>query len=120
MFYLGIEGERLADVSFEAWDYGPVAPTVYRQVRMFGSSPIKNVFFDARPFAPESKRRKLLSDSCRDLLPMKPGELVEITHWKNGAWAANYVPGVKGIQIPDNEISKEYQSRVRAEQIKPD
>ena len=120
MFYLGMTGERLADVSFEAWDYGPVAPEVYRQVRSFGSSPIKNVFFNARRFAEGSSRRKLLSDACRDLLPMKPGELVEITHWENGAWAEKYVPGVRGIKIPDNSIIQEYQSRVRAKQIKPD
>jgi len=118
MFFLGMTGERLADVSFEAWDYGPVAPEVYRQVRSFGSSPIKNVFFEARPFAETSSRLKLLKDACRDLLPLTPAELVEITHWKEGAWAANYVPGAKGTKIPDNAIVNEYEARVRAKQIK--
>jgi uncharacterized phage-associated protein len=120
MFYLGKTGERLADVSFEAWDYGPVAPDVYRQVRSFGASPIKNVFYDARPFAQESPRRKVLADACRDLLAMKPSELVEITHWKNGAWSENYVPGVRGIKIPDSSIIKEFNSRLGVKPIKPD
>jgi len=44
MCYLGLEHDRLADTAFEAWDYGPVSPKVYRQVRMFGSSPIRDVF----------------------------------------------------------------------------
>ena len=119
MVCLGIEGERLADVSFEAWDYGPVAPRVYRQVRMFGSSPIGNVFLDAKPFSPTSKRREILSDTCNKLLKMTPGELVEITHWENGAWAKNYVPGVRGIKIPDSAIIDEYRERIRAD-LTPD
>jgi uncharacterized phage-associated protein len=76
MYYLGLRGERLADVGFEAWDYGPVAPKIYRQVRMFGSRPIKDVFYSALPFAAESERKKVLSDVCRDLLALRPGQLV--------------------------------------------
>jgi len=114
MYYLGIKGERLADLAFEAWDYGPVAPKVYAQVRMFGSGPIKDVFYGARPFSPGSKRRQVLEEVCRDLIPMRPGQLVEITHWSEGAWAKNYVPGSKGIRIPDIAIANEYRARVAA------
>lgn len=120
MCYLGLENDRLADTAFEAWDYGPVAPKVYRQVRMFGSSSIRDVFFEARPFSATSKRRGILADACRDLLPLRPGELVEITHWAKGAWARNYVPGVRGTRIPDSEIIQEFNERIRAGTITPD
>jgi uncharacterized phage-associated protein len=120
MVYLGMTNERLADTGFEAWDYGPVAPSVYRQVRMFGSSPIKDIFIDARPFSANSKRRDVLSDACRDLLSLRPGELVEITHWNQGAWAKNYVPGAKGLRIPDSAIIEEYRARLKAGHIKED
>jgi uncharacterized phage-associated protein len=120
MCYLGLEGERLADTAFEAWDYGPVSPRVYRQVRMFGSSPIRDVFFEALPFSESSKRREILADACRDLLPLRPGELVEITHWENGAWAKNYIPGVRGTRIPDAAIIQEFHERIKAGQIQPD
>lgn len=120
MIYLGVEGDRLADVSFEAWDHGPVVPKVYRQVRRFGASSIKNVFDESRPFSPSSRRRQVLSDVCRDLLPMKPAQLVEITHWEEGAWAAHYEPGIRGIRIPDSAILREYNARVRAGHVTPD
>jgi uncharacterized phage-associated protein len=120
MCYLGLEHDRLADTAFEAWDYGPVSPKVYRQVRMFGSSPIRDVFFEARPFSVTSKRREILADACRDLLPLRPGELVEITHWEKGAWARNYIPGVRGTRIPDSAIIQEFNERIRAGQIKHD
>ena len=119
MAYFGCEKERLADLSFEASDYGPVAPVVYRQVRMFGAAPIKDVFSDARPFSPTSQRRRILSDVCRDLLPLRPGQLVQITHWEEGAWAKNYVPGAKGTRITDSAIIEEFNARVRVGQIKP-
>jgi uncharacterized phage-associated protein len=120
MFCLGMTGERLADLSFEAWDHGPVAPRVYRRVRMFGASPISNVFDEARPFAQQSKRREILVDACKDLLPLRPGELVEITHWHKGAWAKYYEPGSRGIRIPDSAIIDEYTARIKAGHVKPD
>jgi uncharacterized phage-associated protein len=61
MIYMGhTAGGRLADGSFEAWDYGPVEPSVYRKVRMFGSDPISNVFFGARVFSKDDERRRIL------------------------------------------------------------
>jgi uncharacterized phage-associated protein len=113
MIHMGrADGERLAAASFEAWDYGPVAPALYRKVRMFGSSPIQDVFFEARSFTKTDPRRALLDEVCKDLLHLRPGELVEITHWDRGAWAQHYEPGVRGIKIPDNDIAAEYRKRL--------
>ena len=120
MCYLGVKGERLTEVGFEAWDYGPVAPKVYNQVRMFGSHAIKNVFYSALPFAEDSERKQMISDVCRDLLPLRPGALVEITHWEGGAWAKTYVPGQKGLRIADSAIIDEYKARIDAGHFTPD
>ena len=119
MAYYGLHNDRLTDLNFEAWEYGPVAPRVYRQVRMFGASPIRDVFTEALPFASGSARLEVLQDVCRDLLPFPPGDLVEITHWGGGAWAKYYEPGVKGIRIPDHALAEEFAARVKDGQIKP-
>ena len=114
MYHMGRHsGERLVDTSFEAWDYGPVSPSLYRKARMFGSSPIQDVFYEARRFKDDDARRAELVQVCDELLPLKPGALVDITHWSQGAWAKNYVPGIRGIVIPDGEIAAEYESRLR-------
>jgi uncharacterized phage-associated protein len=113
MIYMGhVGGKRLADASFEAWDYGPVEPTVYRKVRMFGSEPISNVFYNARVFNKEDERRNVIIDVSRDLLRRRASELVEITHWDKGAWAEHYVPGIRGIRIPDDAILAEFRRRI--------
>lgn len=111
-------GEPLADAHFEAWDYGPVEPTVYRKVRMFGSGPIQDVFTEARPFKQTDPRRALLKQVCADLLPRRAGELVEITHWKDGAWARHYEAGARGTPIPNADIVAEYHDRIRGGRLK--
>lgn len=114
MGYMGLHsGARLADAEFEAWDYGPVEPNLYRKVRMFGSSPVQNVFFQARPFKPDDERLEFIVNATDRLLKLRPGDLVDITHWSKGAWAKSYVPGTKGIKIPDKDILEEYNARAQ-------
>ena len=111
-------GKSLFSGAFEAWDYGPVEPDVYRRVRMFGAGPIQNVFFNALAFRVDDVRKALIDEVCVDLLRKKPGELVEITHWEKGAWATHYEPGTKGIKIPDSDIFKEYTDRIASGKFK--
>lgn len=113
MIYMGRhDGARLIDAEFQAWDYGPVIPELYKRVRMFGAGYIRDVFFAARPFKPDDHRRETLDYVADGLLHLRPGELVDITHWKHGAWASNYVSGIRSITIPDRDIAAEYHRRI--------
>lgn len=113
MVYMGQhEGDRLMNATFEAWDYGPVIPSVYNQVRSFGAGPIKDVFYNASPIMDE-ERRNLLDDAYDHLSKVTAGQLVSITHWKYGAWAKTYVPGSRGVVIPDDAIYAEARERDR-------
>ena len=113
MYYMGKSGgARLAEARFEAWEYGPVEPVLYRKVRRFGSDPIEDVFYEARTFRDDDPRRTALDQVCASLLPLRAGALVNITHWKEGAWARTYVPGGRNIPIPDSAIIAEYKERV--------
>jgi uncharacterized phage-associated protein len=106
-------GERLVAADFEAWDYGPVTPSLYHKVKMFGNAPVEDVFFEARNFKQDDYRRKILDEVCDNLLHKRPGELVDITHWSEGAWAKHYVPGSRYISIPDDDIAVEYHARLQ-------
>jgi uncharacterized phage-associated protein len=106
------DGARLMDETFEAWDYGPVSPIVYRAVRSFGSSPIRNVFFGV-PLLDEGERQGALDRFYDQLSKFSSSRLVSITHWDRGAWAKNYIPGVRGIPIEDSDILDEYSARVQ-------
>jgi len=43
-YYLAMTGVPLIDEFFEAWQYGPVAPTIYHAFKQFGREPIKKGF----------------------------------------------------------------------------
>ncbi|OHV26948.1 DUF4065 domain-containing protein [Rhizobium sp. RMa-01] len=115
MFHMGrTDGQRLFDGTFEAWDYGPVEPTLYHRAKMFGAEPMRDIFFYARTFRDGDPRRKVMDDICRKFLPYSAGDLVEITHADDGAWATHYVPKARNIRIPDEDIFNEYRRRQRA------
>lgn len=117
MFHMGRNnGEPLMDAKFEAWDYGPVEPSLYHRVKIFGSGNISDVFTEARRFGDDDPRRDLLDEVCNKFLEFSAGELVDITHWDEGAWAKHYVPRAKHIRIPDADIWREYRQRQRAAQ----
>ena len=97
---------------FEAWDYGPVLPSVYHTAKVFGSGFVGNVFHGVSS-APEGIEKEAIKLAANLLKDKKPGELVAITHWEDGAWAKNYRPGLRGIVIPDQDILEEYNRRVQ-------
>jgi len=113
MIYFGRKNEPLIRRRFEAWDYGPVEPQLYRRVRAFGADSIQDVFSTEESIK-DTPEAKMLQEACDALLPLRPGQLVALTHRKGGAWEKNYIPGVRGIKIPDADILDEYRVR-RAE-----
>lgn len=112
MMHLGSTGERLLNGSFEAWDYGPVLPSVYSEVKAFGGGAIRYMFGGGT--VSDDERAEFLADAYAQLSQRTAGQLVNITHWSGGAWAKNYRPGAKGIVIPDADIIQEYQARAAA------
>ncbi|MDP6708427.1 MAG: DUF4065 domain-containing protein [Alphaproteobacteria bacterium] len=113
MVYMGRYGEDqpLVAENFEAWDYGPVLPSVYHRVKAFGSGPVRNVF-QAFQNLPPGRESDVLEEAVRSVANKTPGELVAITHWEQGAWAKHYTPGWRGHAIPNHDIYEEYLKRV--------
>lgn len=104
-------GKPLFDGNFQAWDYGPVEPSLYHRAKSYGSRALPDIFHDALGFKSEDPRRAVLDDVCERFLKFTPGELVDITHSESGAWATFYVPQAKGISIPNDAILREYHAR---------
>jgi uncharacterized phage-associated protein len=108
MFHLGRTGEPLVDGSFEAWEYGPVHPDLYHRLKVFGADSVQNIFYGIGDLV-EGPEKAILDEAYRDLGKAGPGRLVSATHRPNGAWARNYVPGMRHRVIPNADILKEYQ-----------
>jgi len=104
-------GKALFTGTFQAWDYGPVEPNLYHQVKGFGSGAIRDVFSKALRFEDDDPRRKVMDDVCDRFLKFSAGDLVDITHADTGAWAKVYTPRARNVPISDEEIFDEYKRR---------
>lgn len=108
MFFMGrTGGEPLVNGHFEAWDYGPVEPSLYHAVKIFGSDPVQNVFHII-PDLEDGPESQLLDEAYGALGSLGPGRLVNATHRPNGAWEKNYIPGMRHCIISNSHILDEY------------
>lgn len=114
MFHLGKEGTPLISEEFEAWDYGPVQPNLYHEVKVYGAAPVKNLFHPAKDLSADSSEKAILDNVYDQLSHRSSAWLVTVTHWDKGAWSKYYKPGSKGVRIPNSEIVNEFQARVDA------
>ena len=107
MIHLGMtNGQPLVSENFQAWNYGPVLPSLYYKLRGFGNSPVKDVFFEVNPVT-QGTAFAAISSAVEQLNDYTPAELVSITHRKGGAWDRYYQPGTTAIQIPNQAILEE-------------
>lgn len=113
MVHLGENGEPLLRESFEAWDYGPVVPSLYHHLKGFGADPVGNVFHGARTVNEASPEFVTLADIEKQTREFTPGRLVAVTHWEDGAWARTYRAGQKGLIIRNSDIREEYERRTK-------
>jgi uncharacterized phage-associated protein len=110
MVHLGRHGQPLLPETFEAWDYGPVIPSLYHQAKMFGAEPVRDVFYGVK--VPDGGAElETIREVVQFLAPMTPGQLVDLTHWGDGAWAKHYRPGVRHIPIPNPDVQNEFRAR---------
>ena len=114
MLHLGRTGEPLIDGHFEAWDYGPVEPRLYHELKMFGADPVFNVFAGVRDLPDDSPEAMSLDQTQRMLADATPGRLVAITHRDDGAWARHYDSARRRVVIPNRDIAAEYLDRTNA------
>lgn len=110
------DGTPLINAKFEAWDYGPVVPEVYRRVKPFGSGSVRNVFHWIEAVHSGTADYRALKEASDGTISMTPGQLVSMTHWDRGAWAKHYLPGVRGVVIPNSDILDEYRARTAGTQ----
>lgn len=110
MNFVGQGNGRLVQEDFEAWDYGPVLPSLYHKCKAFGSKPVPSIFWGASSIE-GSLEASIIDIAWDNLKSFSPGQLVETTHAGAGAWVQRYVPGAKQIKILTQDMIDEYARR---------
>ncbi len=109
--YMGIHnGTPLFDARFQAWDYGPVEPSVYHRVKCYGADPIEPwIFFNREGEDIPSDERDYVEHSLETLLHISPTQLVGFTHRTGSAWSRKYKPGYSN-EITAEDIMADYKN----------
>lgn len=120
-WYLAITGERLINERVEAWQWGPVIPSLYAAFREYGSDPIDDVPGDLYFDGTKLKVRKypLVSDdpqrdeTARMIIrrvweiygKYSASTLSSMTHEPNSPWSKTSGKEIRGTDISDELIA---------------
>jgi len=106
-YHLAKYGEPLIREDFEAWQFGPVAPSIYNEFRLYGSDPITveepgKMEHELRTLSPDAQDAiNYTWEATKDISAYK---LSGWTHKKNSPWATAYQPNIVGTVIRNDEI----------------
>ncbi len=119
-WYLAITGTRLIDERVEAWQWGPVIPSIYKEFKRFGSSsvtePAREVtfrdgkvgFFPARIQSDDPKADGLALQVIKRVWDIygkySASALSNMTHAPNSPWSKTSDREIRGTDIEDTLI----------------
>ncbi len=110
---LGIHGSPLISEPVEAWQYGPVIPSIYHAYKVFGGEPVTNPVVDQSK-AFDSDQQQLIEAVLHAYREHSAIDLSSITHRKGTPWFDIYKGG-RGLHrtIPNALIKSYYVNRIK-------
>jgi len=101
--------------NFQAWKYGPVIPDIYRDFKLYGSSPITNttsyVPSDSvrTPYFLDAEALDTINYAWEVLKNFSAMSLSNWTHQPDGPWAKVYVPDERSTPIGNDDIQQYFE-----------
>lgn len=127
-WYLALKDQKLFNETVEAWQHGPVIPSVYHEFKHYGSSPIVGnsvtVDYDDKngkislemttPRVPDNDNEAniVLDTVWKSYKDYSAWQLREMTHEEDTPWKRVYEDGVRGIKMQDDHIREHYVDRI--------
>lgn len=105
-------GRTLFDEQVQAWQYGPVVPSVYQAIKQFGSSPVASV--DAPDVEFNEDERKVMDFVTRTYGKATGIALSTATHQPGTPWSQTWAVAAKSTPISNDLIRSFYESIVGA------
>lgn len=119
---LALTGERLFPDRVEAWQHGPVIPSLYHEFKHYGKAPIDeySTAFDldsfdlTLPTIPNGDTRtsKILEYVWSAYKGFSGWQLRNKTHSSGSPWDQVYEDGCRDTEIPDDLVEAHYKERI--------
>ena len=102
---------RPFDEQPEAWQYGPVFPSVYHDLKIYGSQHVRHKILGAVDLA--NQVVKNIVDAVYEFFgDLSEAVLIRSTHKPAAPWASVYKRGTRRATIPDETIKQYFQEHV--------
>jgi uncharacterized phage-associated protein len=125
-WFAGYTGQPLINESVEAWQYGPVIPSLYHEFKGYGSGPVKRKAtdlatdsdeFEIREVPPpqDAGIRSFLEKIWASYGGYSAVQLSEMTHAADGPWDITWkeCAGMRGTDIPFDRIQAHFKNVVQ-------
>ncbi len=118
---LALTGEKLFSTKIQAWQHGPVVPSLYHEFKEFGRSPITALatsldedFEVTTPEIPTSdKDTQFILGRVWDVYKDLGGwELRDMTHEHDTPWSKVYIEGERNRSLRDDDIRAYYNEKL--------
>lgn len=116
-WYAGYTGKPLIDEPVQAWQYGPVIPSLYHEFKRFGAGSISGKATDVAgcelrevPAPDDPGIRQFLKNIWTSYGQFTGLRLSEMTHAPDGPWAKTWeaAGGMRGVDIPLERITQHF------------
>ena len=121
-WYLALTGKKLYNEEIEAWQHGPVIPSIYHEFKEFGSGTINRRAYDLdldtlESFAPQidegdGEVRLILDRVWAAYARFSGWDLRQKTHEKNSPWSKVYKENARGIALLDEDIRQHFIEKI--------
>ena len=122
-YTLALLRRPLVPEEIEAWRYGPVIPSIYNSLKVYGGSPVSRLLYCGTKTGTDSAMKQntffmsVIPDEMRRILDrvmetyghLTGIELLKLTHKKGSPWSRCYVKGKRNIVIPNQTIREHYE-----------
>lgn len=107
-------GRPLVNEPAQAWQYGPVIPSLYRAISVFRSAPVTNLVPDYDPQEMAWDARQHIRNVYETYGKYSGVQLSNLTHLPNTPWHEAWYQRGRNAVIPDDRIAQHYRDLLQA------
>ena len=124
-WHLGLTSAPLLDEMVEAWQHGPIVPSVYHEFITCGTRPINHFAVDLNPYShtlyvvrPPTDNPyviNVLEQIWKVYNEFSVPQLDQLVRVKDSPWliTRDKHPGIKGVDIPNSLLAEHFAEKVR-------
>ena len=111
-YYAAFFNERMFNDAIQAWNFGPVIPNLYHQLKKYGLNEVKETIQTDSKIPEDSPEMKVIDGVWEGYSEYDAKELSDLTHQEGTPWSAVWEQGQKNIEIPLHLIRSHYEKLV--------